>query len=183
MSEELIVRHCSPTLAGLKTASLFTCSYGSVEELRAGVRQLNRRLSSKGLRIIPLRHGAGRALIYVYRPARLRADMSDAAVGGLLKSFGYSPVCPETCVAELACRLRDREDFPHEIGLFLGYPPEDVQGFIENRAGGFKFTGYWKVYGDEDKARQLFAKYKKCTSVYMDQWSKGRPVERLTAAG
>ena len=25
------------------------------------------------------------------------------------------------------------ETFPHEIGLFLGYPEEDVQGFIEIR--------------------------------------------------
>ena len=183
MSEEFIIRHCSPTLAGIKTASLFSCSYGSEEELRANVRRLNRRLSPKGLRIILLRHGSGRALIYVYRPAKLRADMSDTAVSELLQSFGYSPMQPETCVAELACRLRDCEEFPHEIGLFLGYPPEDVRGFIENRAEGFKFTGYWKVYGDEVKARQLFDKYRKCTNVYMDQWSKGRPVERLTVAG
>lgn len=183
MSEELIVRHCSPTLAGLKTASLFTCSYSSVEELRTNIRQLNRRLSSKGLRIILLRRSGHRALIYVYRPAKLRADMSEAAVSELLKNFGYSPMKPESCVAELACRLRNCEEFPHEIGLFLGYPPEDVRGFIENGAEGAKLTGYWKVYGDEEKARQLFAKYKKCTNVYMDQWSKGRPVERLTVAG
>ena len=27
MPEELMIRHCAPTLAGLKTASLFACPY------------------------------------------------------------------------------------------------------------------------------------------------------------
>ena len=25
-------------------------------------------------------------------------------------------------------------EFPHEVGLFLSYPPEDVKGFIDHRA-------------------------------------------------
>lgn len=51
-------------------------------------------------------------------------------------------------------------EFPHEVGLFLSYPPEDVKGFIDHRTNNFKCAGLWKVYGDEEKARSLFAKYK-----------------------
>ena len=29
---------------------------------------------------------------------------------------------------------RKIDEFPHDIGLFLGYPPEDVLGFITNKA-------------------------------------------------
>ena len=43
-------------------------------------------------------------------------------------------------------------EFPHEVGLFLSYPPEDVKGFIDHRANDFKCAGLWKVYGDEEKA-------------------------------
>lgn len=68
MSEELVIRHCSPTLAGLKTGSLFNCSYRTERELTEGVRQLNRRLVPSGLRVVPVRRQAGKALIYVYRP-------------------------------------------------------------------------------------------------------------------
>ena len=32
-------------------------------------------------------------------------------------------------------------EFPHEVGLFLGYPPEDVKGFIDHRANNFKCAG------------------------------------------
>ena len=36
MSEELVVRQCAPTLAGIKTGSLFSCPCDSPEELRQG---------------------------------------------------------------------------------------------------------------------------------------------------
>ena len=68
------------------------------------------------------------------------------------------------------------------IGLFLGYPPEDVCGFIENKADACKCVGCWKVYGDEDAAKKLFAKYKKCTDVYCTLFANGRSIERLTVA-
>ena len=71
MSEELIVRQCAPTLAGLKTGSLFSYRYPSSEELRESLRRFNRRLRAKGLRMLMLRRREGRALIYVYRPDRL----------------------------------------------------------------------------------------------------------------
>ena len=73
-------------------------------------------------------------------------------------------------------------EFPHEVGLFLSYPPEDVKGFIDHRANGFKCAGLWKVYGDEEKARSLFAKYKKCTEIYCALWQSGSKLEQLAVA-
>ena len=73
-------------------------------------------------------------------------------------------------------------EFPHEVGLFLSYPPEDVKGFIDHRANNFKCTGPWKVYGDEGKARSLFAKYKKCTEIYCALWQSGSKLEQLAVA-
>ena len=69
-----------------------------------------------------------------------------------------------------------------EIGLFLGYPPEDVEGFIEN-SHECKMSGFWKVYGDVHSAELLFNKYKKCTKVYCEQWKNGKTIERLTVKG
>ena len=42
------------------------------------------------------------------------------------------------------------KDFPHEIGIFLGYPLKDVVGFMGY--GNYKFykTKYWKIYGDPE---------------------------------
>ena len=180
MSEDLIVQQCSPTLAGLKTGSLFTCPFRSEEELRQDIAALNRRLAPKGVHVRVLRVRK-RALLYLYRPSSLRRDFATAEVAMLLRQYGYTVDDPEACLAQLCTRLAGGS-FPHEIGLFLGYPAEDVRGFIENRTDGCKCVGTWKVYGDEAAARKRFAQYEKCTRIYQTKFSEGRSIERLTVS-
>ena len=179
MSDELIVRQASPTLAGLKTGSLFTVPYRTEAELTADVAEMNRRLAPKGvqLRLLRLRR---RALLYLYRPGYLCRDFSRADVAQLLRQFGYAVEDPERCLELLGRRLESGEDFPHEIGLFLGYPAEDVRGFIEGRTEGCKAVGAWKVYGDVDAAQKRFTQFEKCTAAYCALFQRGSSIERLT---
>ena len=179
MSEELVIRYCAPTLAGIKTGSLFSYAPETGEDLRAEIRRLNRMLVRKGLRDLPLSKQRRRVMIYVYRPERLRADFRGAQTGALLRQQGYCSGRPEQCVAALMAKLRDQEDFPHEIGLFLGYPPEDVRGFMEHRGCGCKCVGCWKVYGDVQRAAELFARYQQCTDIYLHAWQNGKSIEEL----
>ena len=109
-------------------------------------------------------------------------DLKDQLAEALLADAGYSGKSSEQCVAYLAKRFRSGGEFPHEVGLFLSYPPEDVKGFIENRAANAKCTGVWKVYGDERQARQTFARYKKCTQTYCERWRSGVELDRLAVA-
>lgn len=183
MSEEMLVKHCSPTLAGMKTGSIFVCRYDSADDMRRSVRHWNKTLSGKGLRILPLRYSGSSALIYLYRPAKLRKDLADEQASRILRSCGYPAEAPGRCIVRLVRRLSECGEFPHEIGLFLGYPPEDVGGFMENRACNCKCCGCWKVYGDAEAAQKTFAKYKKCTQVYCAQHANGKSIERLTVAG
>lgn len=182
MSEDYLVRHCAPTLAGIKTANLFTCPYDDKEALLESLRQLNKKLACKGLRLLPLRFSEKKVLIYLYRPAMLRSDLSHHTAKALLQQEGYEPENCEKCLACLSKKLRSQEHFPHEIGLFLGYPPEDVHGFIELGPDCCKCTGCWKVYGDEEAAKKKFAQYKQCTRVYCDRWANGTDIERLTVS-
>ena len=179
MSEEALIKHCSPTLAGLKTGNMFTYPYKNADEMRCAVRHWNKILSRRGLRILPLRYFNNKALIYLYRPSDLSKDLQNAAACNILRKCGYGVCAPNICVAKLAKRMAEYKEFPHEIGLFLGYPPEDVRGFIENKAGHCKYVGYWKVYGDEAAAKKTFAKYRKCTQIYTEQHTEGKNIERL----
>lgn len=182
MYEECVVRNCAPTLAGIKTASLFTCPYENKEQFLRAIRRMNRLLVPKGIRIIPLRYDAGRVLVYLYRPDKLQGDFSDGEALRILQEAGYSDLRQESCILELIRRLNAKEEFPHEIGLFLGYPPEDVRGFIDHRGNDCKCVGCWKVYGDEVRAKHLFAAYKKCTAQYCRWLSMGASVERLAVS-
>lgn len=179
MSDELIVRQAAPTLAGLKTGSLFTVPFRSEAELRADIAEMNRRLAPKGvqLRLMRVRR---RALLYLYRPGYLCRDFSRADVAELLRAYGYTAEDPERCLELLGSRLQGDGDFPHEIGLFLGYPAEDVRGFIEGRAGSCKAVGTWKVYGDVDAAKRRFTQFDKCTAAYCTMLQRGKSIERLT---
>lgn len=183
MSEESLLRHCSPTLAGIKTGNILTCAYADAAAMRDSLRRWNGRLGRKGLRVIPLRYRDGRALIYVYRPAQLARDLQQSETRRLLRQLGYLPTSADGYIMQLIGRLSDAQEFPHEIGLFIGYPPEDVRGFIHDRREGCKCVGCWKVYGDPQQAERLFAKYRKCTAVYCRQHANGRSVEQLTVAG
>jgi hypothetical protein len=53
----------------------------------------------------------------------------------------------------------ETEKCPHEIGLFLGYPPEDVDGFIRHKGADYALCGGWKVYGDVEYARRTWREW------------------------
>lgn len=174
MSDDLIVSQCSPTLAGLKTANMFSAEYSSADEVKRELRRLNAILVPKGLRILPLRYMDSRVLLYLYRTEALSRDLADERAQSILRSCGYTCGKAESCLCRLIKRLRENADFPHEVGLFLGYPPEDVRGFMENRAGGFKLIGCWKVYGDVESAKKKFASYDNCTRL-----NRGRSINDI----
>lgn len=180
MSVDDVIRHGAPTLAGLKTGNLFPCRFSTRKELAEQLREINRVLVPRGLRLLPLRLEERRVLLYLYRPDRLSRDLSRQEVSRLLDKAGYRGKDQRACLRELARRLRLGGDFPHEIGLFLGYPPEDVQGFIDHRGKNCKCVGCWKVYGDEAAARRRFAAYKSCTGSYCSRRADGASLEALT---
>ena len=182
MPNEILVRCCAPTMACLKTGNMFTCAFDSRSQMTEDLRHLNRRLGRKGLRILPLRWREGKALLYLYRPKLLERDLSDPLAGKLLSECGYASEDPRACLARLISRLRAGEDFPHEIGLFLGYPPADVDGFM-HRKEEFKLCGLWKVYDDVEGAVRQFARCRHCTEVYLDCLSRGFTLDRLAVAG
>ena len=179
MSDNTVIRFCAPTLAAIKTGSLFNCSFESREDMTASLRAINRCLLRKGVCALPLRYQDGKALIYMYRPAMLEQDLSDSLAADILKEAGYPAVNSIRCVSWLIRRLRESDSFPHEIGLFLGYPAVDVRGFI--RHGVCKYTGLWKVYeSDAEQARKVLERCRNCTKAYLQRSQEGWSLSRLT---
>ena len=183
MPEELLVSHCAPTLAGLKTANLFSCSCPCPAQLAQEVTRLNKQLNSKGVCVQVLS-----------QPREKSADLClSAQAAGKGPESPRCPVLFKTvwlskwlCAGsgeQLQEKLCESQDFPHEIGLFLGYPFEDVQGFIQNRGCNCRLCGYWKVYANECEKKRLFEKYSHCRNVYCRKWTEGLSIQRLTVAG
>ena len=181
MSEEMVIRCCAPTMACLKTGNMFNCAFENREQMTDDLRRLNRCLGRKGLRILPLRWRDGKALLYLYRPKMLERDLGDPLARRLLSESGYSSENMSACLARLITRLRTEADFPHEVGLFLGYPPADVDGFM-HRQEECKLCGIRKVYDDVESVLRQFARYRHCTEVYLNCLSRGFSLDRLAVA-
>ena len=96
--QKYLVEHCAPTLAGLKTASLFNLSFSTREELDQKVLMANQMLNDKGLYCEVLRLRQTSALIYVYRHQQLEMDLSRLESQQLLLKVGYSSVVLRPCL-------------------------------------------------------------------------------------
>lgn len=186
--ETVMLEQCSPVLAGLKAAGLFRYETADRADLVHRVKNWNAQLNAKGLRVSVLKECARtrQYLVYVYRESRLRAELARPEVRAFLAREGYRlPADPEHCeplLKQLSTRLCCGREFPHEIGVFLGYPLADVVGFIENRGQNFTCCGCWKAYGDADAAQKHFEQLKKCTAVYLRLFNSGTPIFRLAVA-
>ena len=136
----------------------------------------------KGVSMTLLRCKGGKALVYVYRPDDLACALEDADTRRFLSACGYAGFGVEDAIRTLRKRLRDTDAFPHEIGVFLGYPLADVLGFIANGGRNCLACGCWKVYSDPCCALRAFARYEKCKTVYQRLFASGCPLSKLTVA-
>ena len=183
--EQLLVEHCSPALAGRKPANLFFFRAENAAELCCKVSFWNKELSKQGIgvRIIKGCRKSGRYLIYLYRRDWMNRILSESEVLEFLSDCGYNTVDGSyEILRQLSGRLCLKSDFPHELGIFLGYPLSDVKGFITNHGQNYTYSGHWKSYGDPNEAKRLFGEYKRCTERYKKLFNSGVSISELVVA-
>src|SRR5699024_3604088 len=109
--------------------------------------------------------------------------LEDPKVQTLLDEYGYSGMCMKQMLGRLSGRIRDFAGrgmgFPHEIGVFLGYPLEDVRGFIENEGKRYLMIGYWKVYNDLAGARMIFQEYDRAKNCAVNEFLTGKSIREI----
>ena len=183
MLDKALIMHCSPTLAGLKSANIVNYTFTDMDTLYDQLAQCRKMLNPKGVSIRLIKTTDTKALIYVYRRDRVQNDLRKDNVLNFLSDHGYETDQVDHCIERLISRMSVQTDFPHEIGLFLSYPLDDVKGFIENKGQNCRCVGCWKVYCNECEARKTFARFDKCKNVYCDLFCRGpRNLQQLTVA-
>ena len=181
--EESLVAHCSPTLAGLRAANLFPFTPEDTGRFIVQLKEWRSWFASRGLKLIALRRRDRAWLLYLCRPDRLALDVTDPGVSNFLRRMGYDTSDSlDGLLRQLYARLRSRSGFPHEIGVFLGYPLEDVVGFMENKGKNYTCSGCWKSYGNPEEAACRFSRYHACTADYLRRFAGGEGVKQLTTA-
>lgn len=165
-----IAFQCAPFIAGLKMSNLLICWHNELDKLKHILKQA-------GLSFFVVAETDRKAAVLVFDRYQLEAYLRERKVRQIFQDMGYQDFALGKLL--LAFRLRyegylvKKLEFPHEMGLLLGYPVEDVEGFIFNGGKNCLYAGYWKVYGDLPQKMLLFSKYERARDTALQLTDKG----------
>lgn len=111
-------------------------------------------------------------LILLYQPEALHRLLETASVRAILRRAGYTDDMSLHNIFDRLTRRINSDAFPHEIGIFLGYPLKDVAGFMGLARIPFTCQGPWKIYGKPEASLQLAETFR---------WCRNRMAKDLTA--
>lgn len=177
MFEEMIAYHCAPALAGIKPANLVSCDKKRFGCIAQRAKHLNAEMNARGIHFEIMCECGERTLMMVYREKELERYLKRKEISAFLRTVGYPK---EFSIASYLEHLKERlkgDAFPHEIGAFLGYPLRDIRGFINKEK--CIFVGDWKVYGDAERARELFGRYSACRRSLVRHVAAGNTLAQL----
>ena len=108
----------------------------------------------------------GARQVLFYNPLLLDGVLNKVACKDFLNRFGYFDcICLDDYLELLAERFNSGQ-FPHEIGVFLGYPLKDVQGFLEHPARKPIRSGRWKVFGEVGPSVHVMNIFRKAETMF-----------------
>ncbi len=141
--------------------------------------------AAQGINFSLLRSSENSFLVFVYNFAWIQALLKNRRINNYLKNKNY-PVQEgaKAVLNELLFRLnqasaKNGNSYPHEVGIFLGYPLSDVAAFEKTCGQGEADRGYWKSYSDSSTARQTWALYKECAKFCVEQFNCGIKVQQI----
>ena len=169
--EQLVIKYCAPAICGIKPANMFCLPEEMFQE--DSFQLLCMFLKEQNLLCSTLRLKAGKALVLVYSKNWLKKILSSFAIKTYLVKKGYLLRTPERFICEIFERIKRGKEFPHEIGIALGYPVEDVIAFEKSGGKNYKYCGIWKCWSNVSDALRCEKKYRECSFLCSKWFDEG----------
>ena len=151
-----LVNQCAPVIKRLKPATMLMIENQCLKNfcILAQEWQLERFL---------LYGGVKKSSVLLFHSDALNAYLNQFEVRQFLAKMGYEQVLLENQLKKLGQRIEQyyelNQEYPHELGIFLGYPIGDVLGFLTQKGEQVLYRGYWNVYCDVEEAKSTFASF------------------------
>lgn len=176
--EVKIANQCAPVLAGVKPSNMLVLE-------NKHIRDVVRVLEGTGLSWRCLYAGEEKNIWLLYRKEAMEETVLGKEQMLFLRELGYEEDTLERMLIKFSQRFRQyRKDknlpFPHEMGVFLGYPMADVKGFIKYEGKNYLYCGYWKVYENVEERKELFRTYEEIRKVFVEEARKGKNLWQIT---
>lgn len=156
--EMLLAIHCAPFLHGIKLSNLVKLNKMQSEVLCKNIR-------SAGLSIWFLLYEGDGNQVLLFRRNEMQEFLNRFEIQKILKQLGYTDFNLITVLLKLSAHMKayknGLQDFPHELGILLGYPIDDVLAYMANHGENYKYCGYWKVYHNIEQAKRQFEAFNK----------------------
>lgn len=171
-----VILQSAPVMKNVKMSCVFTMPSGSSRLICSS-------LYNTGVRLHCFCKGRGREVLFLYREDWLESYLKQEDVAAFLKSYGYQNGSLRQQLQylgrQIAAFYNKTGEFPHEMGVFLGYPLEDVRGFIDYRGENCKYIGYWKVYSDVDRAKRMFRRFDEAKTCAVKEFFSGKNLREI----
>ncbi len=173
-TETQLALQCAPLLTGLKLSNLFIISLENEENFLEYMDKVVHNVDIEAYRL--LEH-QGKCIYLLYRRKALESFLFKEDVREFFAKEGYVDFTLDGMLLGFRFRYQKHRlcggEFPHEMGLLLGYPLEDVVGFVKNEGENFLCSGYWKVYANPAEKMTLFGKFQSAEERLLRMLSKG----------
>lgn len=167
---------CAPLITGLKISNLLNVAKESEKLVCAFLKKAK-------ISYCCLLKTEKKAIFLLFNREKLDQYLAQKEVQDLLIEQGYSELDLGKILRTFRLRYQEHMDgkreFPHEMGVILGYPIEDVKGFIQHHGKNFLHSGYWKVYGNEQETVQLFQKFEMAKETLIRMLSNGISMQQI----
>lgn len=156
---------CMPTLIKCKPSSLVTFSKRHIHDEADFYRVLEQELLKFDCMFELLYVSDTLYYVLVYYKPLLEEVINQYSEHAILREKGYvsGNLFLDSNIRNFKIRFykyQSKEiDFPHELGIFLGYPIKDVEEYIKNDGQNYMLCGYWKVYDNVEEASKMFQRY------------------------
>ena len=176
--EVKIANQCAPVLAGVKPSNMLVLE-------NKHIRDVVRVLEGTGLSWRCLYAGEEKNIWLLYRKEAMEETVLGKEQMLFLREWGYEEDTLERMLMKFSQRFRQYRKaknlpFPHEMGVFLGYPMADVKGFIKYEGKNYLYCGYWKVYENVEERKELFRTYEEIRKVFVEEARKGKNLWQIT---
>lgn len=154
-----LIEVLGPVLMGSKPSEIISVPFHDVNR-ESKIDEINKYFSrcNKIEHIVINKESKGTKVLFINRDS-LSEKLKCKKCQNFLKYLGYpKDVTVDSCLEHLIEKL-EGDNFPDEIGIFLGYPIKDVVGFMGYGNYSFHNTKYWRVYGDPKPSEDLYSMF------------------------
>lgn len=177
---------CMPTLLNEKPSSLVCFQKKYIEDQERFFQTLKEESDQFRCYYKVLYENGTAFYIIIYQSELLKKVLDQNSNNVILKENGYRKGAENFDYNLFHFQIRfqcfkenKRVEFPHEVGIFLGYPIIDVEEFIKNKGENYMLCGCWKVYHNVEEAGRTFERFKKQRENAMELFFEGRNLKEL----